>query len=102
MRRILGTLVGATLALSGCYHVTVTTGAPEATTPAPIDIPWQHSFVYGLVPPKEVTTNEQCPGGVAKVETEQSFLNGLVAGLTWSLYTPIHVRVTCATGPVRR
>lgn len=30
------------------------------------------------------------------VETKMSFVNGLVAGLTFSLYTPIHITVTCA------
>jgi hypothetical protein len=40
--------------------------------------------------------SEQCPNGVQKVETEVSFVNGLVGALTWSLYTPIHAKVTCA------
>jgi hypothetical protein len=103
MRRILAAgLVAASMGLAGCYHVTVTTGAPESATPAPLDIPWQHSFVYGLVPPKEINVAQHCPQGVAKVETEMSFLNGLASALTWSLYTPIHPRVTCASGPVRR
>jgi hypothetical protein len=54
------------------------------------------------VPPPELNTQQQCPQNVAKVETEISFLNGLVGALTWSLYTPLHVRVTCASGPVAR
>ena len=59
-----------------------------------IDIPWAHSWVYGLVPPAPVNASSQCTNGVAKVETEMSFLNGLV-GLTWGIYTPIHIKVTC-------
>lgn len=80
--------------LTGCYHVTVISG----TTPSPtvVDKPWQNSFVYGLVPPPELNVKEQCPNGVQKVETETSFLNGLVGALTWSLFTPIHARVTCS------
>jgi hypothetical protein len=39
---------------------------------------------------------------VAKVETERSFLNGLVGAITWNIYTPMHVLVTCASGPVAR
>jgi Bor protein len=100
MRRNLLALAAAAALLSGCYRVTVLTGAPEAPTPA-IDKPWQNSFVIGLVPPPEVDTQSKCPQGVAKVQTEHSFLNGLVAALTWSIYTPIHVTVTCATGPVQ-
>lgn len=87
-------LVLGAMLLTGCYHVTVISG----TTPAPtvVDKPWQNVFVYGLVPPPELNVKEQCPNGVQKVETETSFLNGLVAALTWSLYTPIHAKVTCS------
>ena len=62
-----------------------------------VDQPFQHSFVYGLVPPAEINVKDRCPNSVAKVETEHSFVNGVVTVLTASLYTPIHVRVTCAT-----
>jgi hypothetical protein len=93
-------LLAAAVLCAGCYHVTVLTGAPPASTT--IDKPWQHSFVYGLVPPAEMTAQPTCTQGVAKVETERSFVNGLVGALTWNLYTPIHVLVTCASGPVAR
>jgi hypothetical protein len=35
-------------------------------------------------------------GGVAKVETEHSFLNGLVAFFTIQIYTPMHITATCS------
>lgn len=90
--------VAALLLCSGCYRVTVTTGAPPAAKT--VDKPWQHSFVYGLVPPAELNTKEQCPQGIAVVQTERSFLNGLVGSLTYSIFTPMHAKVTCASGPV--
>jgi hypothetical protein len=99
MRRNIFLAALLAFAVSGCYHVTVTSGAPEAATV--VDKPWNNSFVYGLVPPPEVNTRAECPQGAAKVETEHSFLNVLVAAITWQLYTPIHVRVTCASGPRR-
>jgi hypothetical protein len=86
-------LLGAAM-LTGCYHITVVSGT--APSPTVVDKPWQNSFVYGLVPPPEINVREQCPNGVQKVETEVSFVNGLVGALTWSLFTPIHARVTCA------
>jgi hypothetical protein len=55
-----------------------------------------------LVPPAELNTKEQCPQGFAVVETERSFLNGLVGAITYSIYTPMHVKVTCAGGPVAK
>jgi len=93
MRRL--ALLFAAVLLAGCYHITVVTAAPPAATT--VNKEWQNSFVYGLVPPPELNVKDQCPQGVAKVETERSFLNGLVALLTWSIYTPMHTEVACAT-----
>jgi hypothetical protein len=85
----------AALLLAGCYHVTVVTSAAPPGTH--VNKEWQNSFVYGLVPPQELNVKDQCPSGVTKVETERSFLNGLVSALTWSIYTPMHTEVTCST-----
>ena len=71
MRRNMILLLAAAVLSAGCYHVTVVTGAPAAATT--IDQPWQHSFVYGLVPPAEINSSQTCTQGVAKVETERSF-----------------------------
>lgn len=96
----------ATVALTGCYHAVIDTGrAPNGTT---IERPWAHGFVFGLVPPSVTETAQKCPGGVAKVETKQSFLNGLVGILTYGIYTPMTIMVSCtgnkadATLPVIR
>lgn len=91
-------ILAAGLVLGGCYRVTVTAG-PQPTaadTPTVVDVPFSHSFVYGLVPPPEINVREKCPNGVAKVETQHSFVNGLVTILTSAIYTPIRVTVTCA------
>ena len=100
MRREKLLLLAAAVLCAGCYHVTVITGAPAATTT--IDKQWQNSFVYGLVPPPEVNARETCGQGVSKVETERTFLNGLVGAITYNIYTPMRVTVTCASGPVAR
>lgn len=105
MSRIALLLVG-TLLSQGCYHATIETG--KAPGPETIDKPWASSFVYGLVPPSTVETAQKCPNGVAKVETQQTFLNGLVNLLTFGIYTPMAIKVTCAArssadaGPVIR
>jgi hypothetical protein len=88
-------LAAASLGLSACYHITVNTGAtPTATV---VDKQWANSFIYGLVPPPELNVKSECPNGVARVETEHSFVNGLVAAITWQIYTPMHVKVTCGS-----
>ena len=99
MTRFALSLVVAALC-GGCYRVTVITGAPPAAET--IDKPWQNSFVYGLVPPPEIEAKPKCAQGLAEVVTERSFLNGLVGAITYSIYTPMHAKVTCAAGPVAR
>ena len=81
-------------ASTGCYHSTVVTGATPSTEV--IDKPWASSFVFGLVPPSTVETATKCPDGLAKVESQQTFLNGLVGILTFGIYTPMRITVTCA------
>lgn len=89
-------LIGISFSSSGCYHQQVVTGKTPSSTV--IENQWATSLVYGLVPPPIVETAQECPDGVARVETKISFLNGLVAALTASIYTPISVKVTCASG----
>jgi hypothetical protein len=100
VRRVLRALVALCfLAPAACYHQIVETGRPAS--PEVIDKPWQMSFIYGLVPPPVEETASRCPNGVAKVETQHSFLNGLVASITFGIVTPIQVTVTCAAGAGR-
>jgi hypothetical protein len=80
--------------LAGCYHATVETGVTPSTVV--IDKSFASAWIYGLVPPSTVSTAEKCPNGVAKVETQHTFLNQLVGALTLGIYTPMQIRVTCA------
>jgi len=86
--------VVAAFALTGCYHAVIQTGRPESSDV--ISIKWANSFVYGLVPPPVLETASRCTNGVAKVETQHSFLNGLVAAITLGIFTPMQLDVTCA------
>jgi hypothetical protein len=45
-----------------------------------------------------VDSADDCPSGVAQVETQHSFLNGLAAAITFGIYTPLQINVTCASG----
>ena len=82
------------LSPAACFHAIITTGAGESSTV--VEKPWASSFVFGLVPPNPLDVSSQCKNGVAKVETQHSFLNGLVALLTLEIYTPMDIKVTCA------
>ena len=88
------TAATAVILLSGCYHATIETGLTPSTQV--LEQSFASSWIYGLVPPKTVSTTSRCPDGVAKVETQLSFVNQLVSFLTLGIYTPMHIRVTCA------
>ncbi len=82
------------LLLTGCYHQVVRTGA--APGPVVIERPWTGTYLFGLVPGSAIETAAPCPNGVAIIETQQSFMNGLVGVLTLGIYTPQDVTITCA------
>ena len=87
-------LLAALSPLTACWHATVETGLAPSTQV--LEQKFASSWIYGLVPPKTVETASRCPDGVARVETELSFLNQVVHILTFGIYTPMHIRVTCA------
>lgn len=99
MKRFLSLLLVplVALAMSGCFHAEITTD--KQPSGQVIEKPWATGFLFGLaMPGAKVDAAQQCSNGVARVETEQSFLNGLAAGITFSLYTPMSVTVACASG----
>lgn len=85
----------ALLLATACFHQVVNTGL----TPAPktVEKPWVATWVWGLIPATPIDVRSECPGGVAVVETQQSFANGLVGALTLGLYAPQTAKITCAT-----
>ncbi len=89
-------LFALVLVSAGCFHATIETGRPASSTVS--DKGWAHGFLWGLVPPSTVETAQKCPSGVAKVETQQSFLNLLANLITSGLYSPMQITVTCASG----
>jgi len=93
MRRVL-LLLTLVFLPSACYHATVNTGLRPGTRT--LENKWASSWIAGLVPPATVETMERCPAGVARVETQHSFANQLVGMLTFGIYTPMEIVVTCA------
>jgi hypothetical protein len=89
-------VLACVLSLTGCYAATIDTGRPVSTKV--IEKKWASSWIYGLVPPTMINTAADCPNGVAKVETQLSFLNQVVGLITWGIYTPMQIVVTCAEG----
>src|SRR5262249_5250434 len=82
-------LVSCAVFASGCYVATVDMRKPEGAVHVQ---KFASCWVYGLVPPPTVDAAALCPNGISKVETQHSFLNYLVGGLTFGIYTPIQIK----------
>jgi hypothetical protein len=81
---------------TACYHAVVETGRPAGSTV--VQKPWVATWIFGLVPAKPIDVSAECPGGIAKVETQQTFVNGLVGLVTIGIFTPQSATITCAAG----
>lgn len=79
--------------LSGCYHATVVMDAEPSEQV--IEEKWAASWIAGLVPPEDIDASA-CMEGAAIVETRQSFANLFVSALTAGIFSPMHIKVTCA------
>lgn len=86
--------LAATLLLTGCFHQVVETGLPAGGTV--VTKSWAPSYIFGLVAGQPIDVRQQCPGGIAYASTRMTFPNGLVGMITFGLFTPHEVKITCA------
>lgn len=96
MARVLALCV-ALATVCGCYAAKIETGLPASNEV--IKQTFASCWLYGLVPPKTVETAAKCTNGVAIVETQLSFVNQVVSIVTFGIYTPMQITVTCAAKP---
>lgn len=91
-------LLASTLAI-GCYQTSITVQGGAGTVPLDHDEAWHHGAVYGLVDfssPHDL--DKICPGGTVSLYSETTFVQGLVHGITFGLYNPQSVTITCTPG----
>lgn len=85
-------IAAAALVLSSCYNTRIIVGNVMPNEPlVKVSTEWNHHLIYGLVPLDNSTMQAEdytAPYENYVVRTYMSFLNGLVSGLTWGLYTP--------------
>lgn len=83
----------ASLMLTSCYSYTsvVGSGAQGNTQTTK----WNHYVIYGLAPVGVSDSNEMAGGAENyTVYTRHSFVNGLIAAITFGIYTPTTTTVT--------
>lgn len=81
--------------LAGCSTQTYIVSEQSAQQKASFD-KMQHFFVGGIGQQSEKNTNEVCANGsVAKVQTQQTFLNGLLSMISYGIYAPRDMRIYC-------
>jgi hypothetical protein len=88
------TVAAVCLLATACYRQVVQTGRTPGTTV--VEKPWTATWVFGLVPAKPIDVSQQCPNGIATVETELTVPNFLASLVTLFIYMPRSVKVTCA------
>jgi hypothetical protein len=89
-------LAAVCLLASGCYRQVVNTG--RAPSPTVISKPWTATWAWGLVAAAPIDVTQQCPGGIATVTTQLTVPNWLASAVTFGIYSPRSVTVTCAQG----
>lgn len=93
MKKIL-ILAAFSLLVTGCAQQTFVM-APQSTDVAIEES--QHFFIEGIGQEKEIDAAAVCGSAdkVGKVEVQQTFINGLIATVTFGIYTPREARVFC-------
>ena len=96
MKKILLATVIAATVMTGCARQTFIMSPVAQTKTAELNKS-QPFFVSGIGQHKTVDAAKICGGAnkVAKVEVQQTFVNGLLGAVTFGVYTPREARVFC-------
>jgi hypothetical protein len=85
---------GGFLMLTACYHTITTT---NLTPGVQHTVGWAPAFIAGLVP-ANVDASKLCGAKpIQAVDAQYSFLNWVVGAVTFGIFTPMQVTVTCAS-----
>ncbi|MED5463731.1 MAG: Bor family protein [Myxococcota bacterium] len=89
--------VAILLFVSGCATHTFHVNRGNAS-PSPAENTMQPFFLAGIFQSANLDASQICGGAdkVAKVETEISFFNGLLAVVTIGFFTPLQAKVYCS------
>ena len=79
--------------MTSCYTYTSVVG--DGAKGATVVSKWNTYFLFGLIT-ADISDSKQMAGGAKDytVRTQQSFVNGLLSGITFGIYTPTTTHVT--------
>jgi predicted small secreted protein len=91
--KMMAILFVSSMLLTSCYSYTTVVG--EGAQGNKQTTQWNHYVIFGLAP-VGVSDAKQMADGAENytVNTQQTFVNGLVAALTFGIYTPTMTTVT--------
>ena len=82
--------------VSGCATITMTKQGTATISSDPTFEESQTYFLGGLVGENEIDVKKVCNGGEAtQMQSQTTFVNGLLGGLTLGIYTPRTAKVWC-------
>ena len=88
-------LIAFALVLSACSTVTVVPGGKAKVSTAPTFEESRPFYLAGLIGEQSIDVAKICPNGVSQVQTQSTFLDSLLGGITLTIYAPRTVKVWC-------
>lgn len=91
--KMMAIVFASSMLLTSCFSYTSIVGDGAQGNTQTTE--WNHYVIYGLAP-VGVSDSKQMAGGAENytVNTKQSFVNGLIAAITFGIYTPTMTTVT--------
>ncbi|MDG2472218.1 MAG: Bor family protein [Pseudomonadales bacterium] len=84
------------LILASCSTVTISPPGGEKISSSPSYQESKNFFLFGLIGEPRVDTKSVCNGSQAvQMQSQSTFVNELITGLTFGLYAPHTVKVWC-------
>jgi hypothetical protein len=93
-----GKRVGMTALLvlvSGCFSVTSRPEGGLRIATQPTYEQRQDFFLWGLVGESHIDTNKVCKHGVSQLQSQTTFVDGLLGVVTLGIYAPTSAKIWC-------
>jgi hypothetical protein len=83
------------LVAAGCYSVTARPDGGFKVATKPSFEQRQDFFLWGLVGETHIDTQQVCPRGTSQIQSQLTFVDGLLTVVTLGIYSPQSARIWC-------